>query len=269
MAPHASHARATAAVGASLLVFAAVAAGCGGSGATAAAAGPGTAPAAPAAASPTATPAPYSQAELQQRALAVSDLPPGYQVTSDSSSSSSGSNPTVTSSDPACQPLADLSSSGKPAQSFASAQAPQFAASPEGPFIDESLASYATPAAAQAFLDKITKAIQSCKQFTETQPDGTKLDITVSPFSFPQKGDASSASRLGFSVQGQPVVADAVVSRIGSTLIAVINTALQNTDSTLTSKVVDAAVAKVRNPAAAGGAAGSSGASATSAAARF
>jgi hypothetical protein len=244
-----------------------VAAGCGGNGASASAAGPGAAPAAPVAAAPTATPTPYSQAELQQRALALSDLPAGYQVTSDGSSSS-GSNPTVTSGDPACQPLADLSAAGKPAQSFASAQAPQFAASPDGPFIDESLASYATPAAAQAFLDKITKAIQSCKQFTETQSDGTKLDISVAPFSFPQKGDASSASRLGFTVQGQPVVADAVVSRIGSTLIAVINTALQNTDSTLTSNVVDAAVAKVKNPAASGGAAGSGGASATTAAAR-
>lgn len=267
MASHASHARATAAIGASLLVLAAVAAGSGGAGGTASAGGALVAPAVPAAAAPTATPTPYSQAELQQRALAQSDLPAGFQTTS-ASSSSSGSNPTVTSSDPACQPLADLSAAGKPAQSVASAQAPQFAASPDGPFIDESLASYATPAAAQAFLDKITKAIQSCKQFTETQSDGTKLTINVSPFSFPQKGDASSASRLGFSIQGEPVVADAVVSRIGSTLIAVINTALQSTDPTLTSEVVDAAVAKVRNPAATGGAAGSGGATATTAAAR-
>lgn len=257
MASHAPY-RATAAVGASLLVLAAVAAGYGTSGGAKAAPAP-VRPAAPAAA-PTATPTPYSQADLHKRLLALSDMPAGYQVTSDSSSSSPG--PEVSSSDPGCQPLADLGGSGKPPESFAGAQSPQFAGSPEGPFIDENLASYASPAAAQAFLDRLTKAIQSCKKFTETQPDGTKVDIAVSPFSFPAKGDASSASRLGFTVQGQPIVADAVVSRVGSTLVAVINTALQNTDSTLTSAVVDAAIAKIKNPAAAPVAPGASGSSA-------
>ena len=194
--------------------------------------------------------------------LALSDMPAGYQVTSDNSSSSPSSpGPEVSSSDPGCQPLADLGASGKPPESVAGAQSPQFAATPDGPFIDENLAGYASPAAAQAFLDRLTKAIQSCKKFTETQPDGTKVDIGVSPLPFPAKGDAGSASRLGFTVQGQPVVADAVVSRVGSTLVAVINTALQNTDSALTSAVVDAAIAKVRNPAAAPAAPGASGSS--------
>lgn len=267
MASHAPH-RATAAVGASLLVLAvlavfATAAGCGTSAGAKAAPAP-VRPAAPAAAptASTATPTPLSQADLRRRLLALSDMPAGYQVTSDNSSSSPSSpGPEVSSSDPGCQPLADLGASGKPPESVAGAQSPQFAATPDGPFIDENLAGYASPAAAQAFLDRLTKAIQSCKKFTETQPDGTKVDIVVSPLPFPAKGDAGSASRLGFTVQGQPVVADAVVSRVGSTLVAVINTALQNTDSALTSAVVDAAIAKVRNPAAAPAAPGASGSS--------
>jgi hypothetical protein len=252
MAPH----RATAAIGAATLLLAAVAAGCGGGGGTKPATPAPGASAAPAAASPSGSPTPLSQAELEQRLLSLADMPAGYQVAQDTSSSS-GQHSTVTSSDPACQPLADLSASGKPPESYAGAQAPQFGASADGPFIDESLASYATPAAAQAYFAKLTTAIQSCKQFTETQPDGTKYDISVSPFSFPGKGDASSASRLSLTVQGQPVQSDAVVVRVGSTLIAVINTNLRSTDSALTQQIVDKAVAKVQNPPAAGSASGS------------
>lgn len=254
--------RATVVIGAATLGFAALAAGCGG-GSPSAAPAPG-ALAAPAAVSPSSAPTPFSQAELQQRLLSLSDMPAGYQVAQDTSSSSGGQHSTVTSSDPACQPLADLSASGKPPESFAGAQAPQFGAGPDGPFIDENLASYATPAAAQAYFAKLTTAIQTCKQFTQTQPDGTKLDVTVSPFSFPAKGDASSASRLSLTVAGQPVQSDVVVVRVGSTLIAVINTNLQSTDSALTAQIVDKAVAKVENPPAAGAA--SSSGSGTSAA---
>jgi hypothetical protein len=242
--------RAPAALGASALLLAAatatVAAGCGGS---------STKKPTGSAVSASTSVTPFSQAELEQRLLALSDMPPGYTVEPSSSSSSAGGG--VSSSDPACQPLADLGAKGKPPESFASAETPQFDGSATGPFIDSDLASFATPAAAQAFLDKITAAIQGCKQFTETEADGTKIDISVSPFSFPAKGDSSSATRLGLSIAGQPVQADVVVARVGSTLVAVTNTGLQATDSALTESIIDKAIAKVKNP----GTAPSSGAS--------
>jgi hypothetical protein len=165
--------------------------------------------------------------ELRSARIKLSDLPGSYQrdySPDDDSSSTSSSN------DPVCSRKLDKLNSQDP-----DATAPRKAASKfrldmtTGPFVSNSLGAWRSRGPAVAGLRQIRSLLRSCHRWTETDTDGTKATVRLSPLRLPALGSDRVGYRAKVTVrQGLYAVtvrADLAVVRVRNavTIVAVLS----------------------------------------------
>lgn len=159
-----------------------------------------------------------SLTKTQARAalLTVQDLPTGWSVdNSDDSESNSSDTITPRKCDALLRTLKDASAGRVVAKAEA-----RFTAGGFGPFLSHAVSSYESSMASQ--VQKTTKALSECSNFTSTDDKGVKTKYEASALSFPNLGDRTLALRLSGSTEGIDVVFDVVMVAIGYNTVSLI-----------------------------------------------
>lgn len=160
------------------------------------------------------------QSQLDAALLTIEDVPPGYTEytdpnADDDSSFCEGSDPT------------------EEFPEIAKAEV-QFSQGGEtGPFIFDSVVLFA-PGDAENFMQAVTDALTACQTFTQTDSDGTVLDVTLSPISFPSLGDQTLATNLTIDDGTLSALGDFVFVRNGDTVTYIATLGVGENDSTVT-----------------------------------
>ena len=145
---------------------------------------PATTPSAPAAKVRTA-------AELTKALLALSDLPPGFQIEPEEEDDGTK----LTSKDPKCASMVKLFNA-KTAPGSKVEVMRVFSGGREGPFVQESLDAMGTPAATAALLATTRKAIKSCRKASLTIPGAGTSPVSVTEVASPEAGTNPVATRI-------------------------------------------------------------------------
>lgn len=102
---------------------------------------------------------------------------------------------------------------------------------------------FATPAAANKFIDSITAQTHSCTQWTETD-NGTQVTATAGDLSFPNMGDRTYAFHLDLKASGVQASGDYVYARKGPNVMAIVDGGFF-TDTDQLQQLATTALAKV------------------------
>jgi hypothetical protein len=124
--------------------------------------------------------------------MALGDLPSGFAVEPDSSSSG---NPKATSKNPKCASFVHLSNLDTAPGSKASAHI-SFSAGQAGPYIDQSLDALGSVAKVAALQASLKSAVSACDQVTLSVPGAGTSTVTVRSVNPPKFGTNPQAVRL-------------------------------------------------------------------------
>lgn len=142
---------------------------------------------------------PITQDALAGVLLTVNDMPSGWSV----------SPPDAEDADEFCKAAPDYRE--PTLESEVSFQESDF-----GPFVIESAGTYDD---AKAFMTEIRKVVEACRDFTETDDDGTESKGSFQPLSFPKFGEETFATRLSGNSGGFPISGDIVFVRLDDELV--------------------------------------------------
>jgi len=95
----------------------------------------------------------------------------------------------------------------------------EFQESDFGPFAFEAIGTYDD---ASAYMDEIRAAVEACRDFTETDEDGSESKGSFQPLSFPKFGEETFATRLSGEGGGFPFSGDIVIVRLDDELVMMI-----------------------------------------------
>jgi len=95
----------------------------------------------------------------------------------------------------------------------------EFQESDFGPFAFEAIGTYDD---ASAYMDEIRAAVEACRDFTETDEDGSESKGSFQPLSFPKFGKETFATRLSGEGGGFPFSGDIVIVRLDDELVMMI-----------------------------------------------
>ncbi|MFF7158814.1 sensor domain-containing protein [Streptomyces sp. NPDC008139] len=155
-----------------------------------------------------------TKAQLTKALIAEADVP-GWTIqvsqTDDSADTS-----TLTADKPACQPLADITSSKPkiPRKAFVGAAFAKTTSSATPDAINQMLVASHAPGDAQKVIESVKTALGTCKSFTATDNTGTKTPFTIS------KGPAVPTGDEAVSY----VMADTADKKSGAALVSVVRT---------------------------------------------
>ncbi|GAA1585156.1 hypothetical protein GCM10009804_46790 [Kribbella hippodromi] len=135
-------------------------------------------------------------AELTKALLALTDLPAGFAI--DTDTGGDGSDVKVSSKDPRCARLVMLTNADTLPGSKASAGR-SYSGGEQGPFIDESLDALGSKAAVGAFQQSFKKAITGCRTMSLAIAGQGRSTITVREVSAPKAGTDPVAVRFSAS----------------------------------------------------------------------
>ncbi|MGZ0145997.1 hypothetical protein ACXJJ3_02900 [Kribbella sp. WER1] len=150
----------------------------------------------PAVPTPTMAPparAPRTAAVLKKALLALTDLPSGFSIETDTGGD--GPQVVLSSKDSRCAKLVAYSNADNPPGSKASAGL-SYSGGAEGPFIDESLDAMGSTAAVRALQRSFKNAVTSCRSMTLKIPGQGSSPISVRQVSAPQAGTDPVAVRF-------------------------------------------------------------------------
>jgi hypothetical protein len=192
--------------------------------------------------------------ELQKKLLTLSDMPTGYsakaQETSgpgDSPAPQDSSSLSATTAE--CAQLFnqfDAESSSGTTQGQATVK---FEKSPTGPFVTETLESYADAAGLQKDMTRVREAVDKCHDFSMKEDDGSDVKVTIAAASFPKMGDETVAFRLGATVtnSGRSLTLGGymVAVRVGNVVSTIIAFGLPGVDAAEVETITKKSVEKV------------------------
>lgn len=166
-----------------------------------------------------------TKAQLAKALIATGDVP-GYTVqvsqTDDSADTS-----TLTADKPACQPLADVTSSKPkiPRKAFVGAAFAKTGADSTGTpaLINQMLLASHAPGDAQKVMDAVRTALGACTSFIATDNTGTKTPFTIDKQSATTPGDASASYVMSDAKDKKAGAALVTVVRNGDTITAYIS----------------------------------------------
>jgi hypothetical protein len=178
---------------------------------------------------------PVPVATLKTALLATTDLPAGFTVTPDDSSSPAA---------PITGDCAELANEADPAEFTESTKA-SLARETQTAFhgVSHQLASGAT-AGITAAVARLRDSIAKCKSFTQDL-DGTKMEVTVTPETAPQLGDEAIAATLTRVVDGATLISRLVVVRQGN-VVSALDVGGTTEDKALIDQAVQKATAKLQ-----------------------
>jgi hypothetical protein len=143
--------------------------------------------------SPSAAPSrPRTAAELKKALLTLKDLPTGFQVEPADTSDDDGI--VATSTKAGCKSLVRLTNAERAPGSVAAADI-SLSAGQQGPYIDESIESFRSKAAASGVVSTFRAAVKACRALTLRIPDAGSATVNVAEVSAPDVGDSSFAVR--------------------------------------------------------------------------
>ncbi|WNI15846.1 hypothetical protein [Actinacidiphila sp. ITFR-21] len=177
----------------------------------------GTAPASAAAR------APLTKAQLTSALVTTTDVP-GYTVqVSQTDATDSTDDSTLTADEPACQPLADITSSKPKIHRMAFVGA-AFAKTPVGQAtpaqIDQMLVASHAPGDAQKVIDSVKTALGSCTSFNAIDNTGTKTPFAITKAAGVATGDASASYVMTDTADKKTGAALVTVVKSGDTITA-------------------------------------------------
>ncbi|WP_327290799.1 sensor domain-containing protein [Streptomyces sp. NBC_01198] len=160
--------------------------------------------------------APLTTAQLSKALVTDSDVP-GWTIQPSQTADSSDTS-TLTADKPACQPLADITSSNPTIHRMAfigAAFAKTTATTSATPdVINQMLVASHAPGDAKKVIDSVRTALAGCTSFTATDSTGTKTPFTISKGPAVPTGDASVSY----------LMTDTADKKTGAALVAVVQT---------------------------------------------
>jgi hypothetical protein len=168
----------------------------------------------------TAQPGPRTVVDLESALLELKDLPPGFAITpAGAGGDDSGA---VSSKDPKCAPMVNLTNPDHPPGSKASAKV-SFSGGQNGPFFDESIDSLSSADAVKALQGSLRSAVAACTQLTMTIPGLGSSTMTVAEVTAPTVGDHPFAVRMtGISGRMKGLAVTQVTSGVQGAVVSVI-----------------------------------------------
>jgi hypothetical protein len=192
-----------------------------------------------------------NEAELSSALLTLGDLPTGYALDAEPGADSSG--PGESGSDEGsrdCDRVFDQMRGAGSALLGSSATTAEieFTRGDYGPFISQSLYSRGDRVAVRAAFDSFRAVPDLCKEFTETDEDGS-FTVRLSAASFPVVGDDSFAIRLDATGTGEGITVTLsgylVLIRIAVTMCMIAHVGVPGVDAAETERVARAAAARL------------------------
>lgn len=177
---------------------------------------------------PSAAAEPLDERGLRQALLEVTDFPPGWATDSDKTAERRGIGVPSPVEDH-CRELFE-SASGLAARA-------QFARSSSGPFVTTSTEAHAGPEQAREVLEDLREAAGECESFRAREGTGrhaVMVGYEAEELEMKGLGDDSVAVRFHRVLEGEattPVVADVVISRVGSHTVRVAQAGREDVES--------------------------------------
>lgn len=175
---------------------------------------------------------PLNAAELEEKLLALDDLPAGWTTAPEEEDEDSGTTEWCG---------RDLEEEFEPGVEAAV----DFQKDDFGPFLSHSVERHEGGGAKEA-IDAFIETAQECEEWTETDPDAGETTFRLSPLSFPKLGDQTVAVRISGDNDFVSFAGDVVVWRRGDLLSLLINVGIGgDLDSALTEEMARKADAKL------------------------
>jgi hypothetical protein len=205
-----------------------------------------------------AAPRVLSEAQLAAALLTVPDLPNGYALDAEAGAGGTdrSAEPSTDeliepgSDDEACDQVFDEVRGGGPALGATGAVTAEieFTRGELGPFVSQSLHSSRDRAAIHAAFEEMRRVPQLCREFTESDDDGS-FTIRMTEASFPQVGEDSFAIRLDASGGGEGISITLggylVLIRVAATVSMIVHVGAPGVDAGETERVARAAAARL------------------------
>lgn len=177
--------------------------------------------------------------QAQAALLSAQDLPSGWSVgASEESADESRTQPAR------CAKIFDALDDDEP---VAKASA-DYSAGGFGPFVSHSVSSHDEETADK--LAPIIEALNKCPEFTSIEPDGSRIELSTAPLSFPNFGDRTLSLRMTGTSDDVDVVFDVIYVAKGNNGIAMIGGGLTPIKAKQLESLVGKAMKKLEQAAA-------------------